>query len=201
MGLPPTPVHRSGFIEYLVCLPNHGYLVLDYAPFNSTTSALNAHYVTRWRKGPSFLISSVSTTFKLEPTIFSVWIQSLRVAPSSQLWLLQNTKQAFISLQKEAAAEGIWLHRLLPMFPLALAKHLRRLGVTDIVVDTPGFNGHTSAADVAWSSIPLVCTSGNIMATRVASSIGNAFQSSAMHVHSLHEFSNTISFSSLFMSS
>jgi protein O-GlcNAc transferase len=50
-------------------------------------------------------------------------------------------------------------------------RHLRRMGLADLALDTRIYNGHVSTVDALWAGVPLVALLGRHFASRVAASL------------------------------
>lgn len=78
--------------------------------------------------------------------------------PKAILWLLRfpdlgesNLKRTAQEWAGESVASRIWFTDVAPKH-----QHISRARVCDLFLDTPECNAHTTAADVLWSSTPLL---------------------------------------------
>jgi predicted O-linked N-acetylglucosamine transferase (SPINDLY family) len=78
--------------------------------------------------------------------------------PKAILWLLRfpdlgesNLKRTAQEWAGESVASRIWFTDVAPK-----QQHISRARVCDLFLDTPECNAHTTAADVLWSSTPLL---------------------------------------------
>jgi predicted O-linked N-acetylglucosamine transferase (SPINDLY family) len=78
--------------------------------------------------------------------------------PKAILWLLRfpdlgetNLKRTALEWAGESVASRIWFTDVAPKH-----QHISRARVCDLFLDTPECNAHTTAADVLWSSTPLL---------------------------------------------
>ena len=122
-----------------------------------------------------FVFCCFNQAYKISPEIFDVWCQLLSDVPESLLWLLKNSK-AEGNLRNEAYQRGINPNRLVFAENLEQIKHLCRLGLADLVLDTIPFNAHTTASDALWVGVPLVTLAGSTFPSRVAGSLLHAIQ-------------------------
>ena len=90
------------------------------------------------------------------------------------LWLLQTNDLAAANLRREAQARGIDPHRLLFAPKVALADHLARHALADLVLDTLPYNAHTTTSDALWTGVPVVTCVGGTFPGRVAASLLHA---------------------------
>lgn len=95
---------------------------------------------------------------QIEPTTFRTWLRILDKVPNAILWLLRfpdlgeaNLKRTAREWAGESVASRIWFTDVAPKH-----QHISRARVCDLFLDTPECNAHTTAADVLWSSTPLL---------------------------------------------
>ena len=117
-----------------------------------------------------FVFCCFNTNYKIEPTIFDVWMRILARVPGSVLWLLQSSPQAAENLRREAQARGVDSARLVFAPKVPKPEHLARHGLADLFLDTLHYNAHTTAVDSLWSGVPLLTCPGRSFASRVAAS-------------------------------
>ncbi|WP_439950913.1 O-linked N-acetylglucosamine transferase, SPINDLY family protein [Desulfatitalea tepidiphila] len=122
------------------------------------------------------IFCSFNTDYKIEPGAFACWMRILRAVPGSVLWLLVRSQQARENLIRSAGSLGIAPTRLVFASPLPKAKHLARLKLADIALDTLTVNGHTTTTDALLAGVPVVTCQGRHFASRVAGSILSAIR-------------------------
>lgn len=95
---------------------------------------------------------------QIEPTTFRTWLRILSNVPKAILWLLRFPDLGETNLKRTARewagkdiADRIWFTDVAPKH-----LHISRARVCDLFLDTPECNAHTTAADVLWSSTPLL---------------------------------------------
>ena len=95
---------------------------------------------------------------QIEPTTFRTWLRILDKVPKAILWLLRfpdlgesNLKRTAQEWAGESVASRIWFTDVAPKH-----QHISRARVCDLFLDTPECNAHTTAADILWSSTPLL---------------------------------------------
>jgi protein O-GlcNAc transferase len=71
----------------------------------------------------------------------------LKAVPNSVLWLCPNSRLAAKNLQKEAVARGVAAERLIIAPFVDQNKHMGRLALADLALDTRVYNGHTTTSD------------------------------------------------------
>jgi protein O-GlcNAc transferase len=122
----------------------------------------------------ALVLCCFNNSFKITPAIFDVWMRVLGKVSGGVLWLLQTNDLAVANLRREAQARGIDPHRLLFAPKVALADHLARHALADLVVDTLPYNAHTTTSDALWTGVPVVTCLGSTFAGRVAASLLHA---------------------------
>ncbi|MBL8386231.1 MAG: tetratricopeptide repeat protein [Burkholderiales bacterium] len=184
LGYPGTT--GAGFIDYLVADPvlvpagaepyyserivrlPHTYQPTDNA------QPVDAQPVTRADAGlpaDAFVFCSFNSPYKIEPEIFGVWMEILRACPHAVLWVLADQDEARGNLRREAQARGVAPERLVFAASLPKARHLARMRLADLFLDTHRVNAHTTASDAIWVGLPLITAPGSGFASRVAASV------------------------------
>ncbi len=108
---------------------------------------------------------------KLDPVIFDLWMKLLGEFPASVLWLLAGAPSATANLRRFAAAQGIAPERLIFAPKLDKTRHLGRLALADLALDTRIYNGHTTTGDALHAGLPVVTMAGRHFASRVSASL------------------------------
>jgi predicted O-linked N-acetylglucosamine transferase (SPINDLY family) len=129
-----------------------------------------------------------NNTFKLTPQLFAIWMRLLQQVPHSALWLLGDTPFVQSNLQAKAAEHGVDPRRLVFAPRLTYAKHLGRLGLADLFLDTLPFNGGTTASDALWAGVPVLTCPGEAFAARMAGSLLQAIGLPELITHNLVEY-------------
>jgi predicted O-linked N-acetylglucosamine transferase (SPINDLY family) len=119
----------------------------------------------------AFVFCNFNQGYKLAPETFAIWLRLLRRCENSVLWLLRDHDVAMARLRLEAERHGVSGERLIfaPMMPLE--RHLSRVALADLFLDTLPYNAHTTASDALWAGVPLVTCRGTAFAGRVAASL------------------------------
>ncbi|MBF0159881.1 MAG: tetratricopeptide repeat protein [Magnetococcales bacterium] len=110
--------------------------------------------------------------YKIEPRIFSVWMELLRQLSGSVLWLIDGPGRA--NLQRSAIEWGVAAERLIFAPRLPKREHLARHSLADLFLDTYYYGAHTTASDALWAGVPLLTCSGERFASRVGASLLHA---------------------------
>jgi predicted O-linked N-acetylglucosamine transferase (SPINDLY family) len=85
-------------------------------------------------------------------------LRILAAAPKAYLWLLRFPELGETHLRRTArdwGGEGV-ASRIIFTDVAPKQQHISRARVCDIFLDTPECNAHTTAADILWSSTPLL---------------------------------------------
>ncbi|KAH7032834.1 glycosyl transferase family 41-domain-containing protein [Microdochium trichocladiopsis] len=106
----------------------------------------------------TIILGNFNQLYKIEPSTFRTWLRILSNVPNAILWLLKFPELGEKNLKRTAAewagdevASRIYFTEVAPK-----QQHIARARVCDLFLDTPECNGHTTAADVLWSSTPLL---------------------------------------------
>jgi predicted O-linked N-acetylglucosamine transferase (SPINDLY family) len=119
----------------------------------------------------ALVLCCFNNTYKINPTLFSLWMRLLHSVPESVLWLLAGSPLIERNLRAEAAARGIDPARLLFAPRLPYEQHLARLAAADLFLDTLPFNGGTTVSDALWVGLPVLSCSGEALAARMGGSL------------------------------
>ncbi|MBA3696486.1 MAG: tetratricopeptide repeat protein [Methylotenera sp.] len=156
--------HEHDWQEKVAKLPNSSYV------YDTETSRSS---IAKTRKDfglpeKGFVFCCLNNCYKIEPEIFTVWMDILRAVPDSVLWLLTDNPFIIENLQKEAYARGVKKNRLIFALSLPHAEHLLRYQLADLFIDTFWYGAHTTALDALWQGLPVLCCMGEVPTARVA---------------------------------
>jgi predicted O-linked N-acetylglucosamine transferase (SPINDLY family) len=121
-----------------------------------------------------FVFCNFNNNYKINASLFDIWMRLLRSVDGSVLWLLRDNALAEGNLRNAAAARGVDPARLVFADRLPLAQHLARHRLADLFLDTLPYNAHTTASDALWAGLPVLTCQGRAFAGRVAASLLNA---------------------------
>ncbi len=110
-------------------------------------------------------------SWKITEALFDVWMRLLREVPGSVLWLKDHPPEVRARLQQQAQLRGVGAGRLIWATPADRTRHLARLGLADLMLDTLPYNAHATAGDALWAGVPVITCLGQAFAGRVASSL------------------------------
>ena len=176
---------RVNFTEKVVYLPD------CYFPTDGTLR-LADRMPTREEYGlPStaFIFCSFNHDFKINPTMFDIWMRLLIRIPGSVLWLMKLNSSAEANLIREAEARGVDSSRIIFATRVpSIEDHLVRYQLADLFLDTTPYNAHTTTSDVLFAGLPVLTCPGGAMHSRVAGSLLHAIGLPEMIAGSLTEY-------------
>lgn len=164
------PALAGGFTERIARLP-HSYQAtddgqpIDPAPVDRASAGLPPD---------AFVYGCFNVSAKFDRASFAAWMRVLRAVPRAVLWLLEPPEAARTRLAAAARGHGVDPARILYAPSLPKPRHLARLALADLMLDTFTCNAHTTATDALWAGLPLVTLQGQTFASRVAASLLHA---------------------------
>ena len=180
------PSARSHFTEHLFMMPQ--WHVTDYRysqPFTERfgeppPGAPPIGPAVAWPVGATaegiglppgrVVLATFNQLYKVGALNLLTWVNALRRAPNSVLWILQFPPAAADNLQLEAAAAGLRAGRVLSAPTAERRFHLARSHLAQLFLDTAPYSGHTTTGDALWMGTPVVTIPGDMMQVRVAAS-------------------------------
>jgi predicted O-linked N-acetylglucosamine transferase (SPINDLY family) len=119
-----------------------------------------------------FVFCAFSNGYKITPAMFDAWMELLRVAPDSVLWLAGTNARAVGNLKRAAAERQITPERLVfARRHESNAVHLARYAHADLFLDTAPYGAHSTACEALWAGVPVLTVKGETFAGRVAASL------------------------------
>ncbi len=158
---------RRYYTEQVVYLP-------DSYQVNDSKRAIDSTAPTRTACGlpeAGFVFCNFNQSYKIMPAAFGGWMKLLHEVEGSVLWMLQATDALADNLRREAVRHGIAPERLVFAPHVPVGKHLARLALADLFLDSRPYNAHTTASDALWAGLPLVTCRGTAFPGRVAASL------------------------------
>ena len=119
----------------------------------------------------AFVFASFCAPYKIEPGIFDLWAEILRAVDGSVLWLFRGNGAVEENLRHEAAVRGLGPERLVFADRLPKDRHLARVGLADLALDTRIYGGHTTTSDMIRAGVPVVALRGGHFASRVGAGL------------------------------
>jgi protein O-GlcNAc transferase len=178
---------QAFFSEQLVHLPNC-YQVNDRKremsarPTERRACGLPEHGV---------VLCCFNNSYKFTPEVFDIWMRLLRAAAGSVLWLVAGNARVEANLRREAAQRDVDPARLVFAPVVPPAAHLERHRHADLFLDTVPCNAHTTASDALWCGLPVLTSSGDTFASRVAGSLLTAIGLEELVSASLQDYERT----------
>jgi predicted O-linked N-acetylglucosamine transferase (SPINDLY family) len=161
------PSVQGAFAEPVANLP-HCYQCTDDAQRVASTGLTRADCGL---PDNAVVLACFCTHYKLDADTFSLWMRLLAQEPRAVLWLVDGPIETRQRLYAAAESAGISRDRLVfaPVWPKP--RHLERLALADLVLDTRFYNGHTTVSDALWAGVPVLTVLGPAFAGRVGASL------------------------------
>ena len=138
------------------------------------------------------ILSCFNQSFKIEEDIFKCWIQILKRNENTVLWLLEDNVLMRQYMVEYLSEVGLDESRVIFTQRIPREAHIERLGLSDIVLDTRTYNGHTTTTDAIQSGVPVVTISGQHFASRVSHSILNSVGLNELITNNLKDYTEKI---------
>lgn len=135
-----------------------------------------------------FVFCCFSLAHKIEPTMFESWTNILSRVPDSVLWIYVVEEEGRRNLRNLMKARGLDPARLIFADREPKDRHLSRLKLADLGLDTRIYNGHTTTSDTLWAGTPVVTLKGKHFASRVSASLLNAIKLPELVADNFKEF-------------
>lgn len=136
----------------------------------------------------AFVFCNFNQSYKLTPAAFAGWMKLLSEVDGSVLWILQSTPALADNLRREAVRLGVAADRLVFAQQVPIGRHLARLALADLFLDSRPYNAHTTASDALWASLPLITCRGTAFPGRVAASLLTAAGVPELVTETMDEF-------------
>lgn len=117
------------------------------------------------------VLASFNSQMKVSTRTVHLWMDVLKQAPESVLWMRCEHAAAQANMRKAAAKAGVDPDRIVFADFADYPAHVARLQTADIGLDTFPCNGHTTTSDKLWAGLPLVTIKGSGFASRVSESL------------------------------
>ena len=118
-------------------------------------------------KDDAFVFGSFCEVTKWRPERFESWLDLMRGRPDRQLWLYPAEPEAQANLRAFAAARGVEGESIVFAERLSIERHVARLPLADLMLDTSPYGAHTTALEALWMGVPFVTVEGGCFAGRV----------------------------------
>ena len=124
--------------------------------------------------------------------MFSIWMEILRNAKNSILWLLKDNDYSEKNLKEFAKKENVDPNRIIFAKRLPLDQHFERLKFADLFIDSFPYNAHTTCSDALRMNVPVVTLKGNSFPSRVAASLLKSLNMEELITNNLDEYKKLI---------
>lgn len=119
-----------------------------------------------------FIFCSFNQPYKLDRTTFGAWMEILRRAPGSVLWLYApDTEVCGQNLHREAARLNVDPGRLVFAQRAPMAEHVARMALADLSLDPFHISGGATSVATLYADVPVLTLRGNSFLARMGSSI------------------------------
>ena len=155
------------YVEHLLAL-QAPYLPNDYVATVAAPGLARTRLSKESEAAPVFC--ALHHVWKMDETIFGVWMEVLRAVPQSRLRLQECGETAKETLRSIAVSHGISDTSRL-VFNAKIGdyyQHIERLGNCRLFFDAPKYNAHTSAGDALWAGVPVITAPHEMMVHRGA---------------------------------
>jgi predicted O-linked N-acetylglucosamine transferase (SPINDLY family) len=175
---------RCHYTEQVVYLP-------DSYQVNDSRRPIADNAPTRAESGlpdNAFVFCNFNQSYKFTPTMFAIWMRIVKQVPGSVLWMLGDIPELCDNLSREAERHGVARARLIFAPRAPVERHLARLRLADLFVDSLPYNAHTTASDALWAGLPLLTCRGTSFPGRVAASLLEAARLPELVAETLGDF-------------
>ncbi|MFT4182227.1 MAG: glycosyl transferase [Rhizobium sp.] len=118
-----------------------------------------------------FVFACFNGMQKITQESFSHWMKILLATPGSVLWLLTGGDDVDQRLRKAAEGAGVEPERLIFAPKAPNARHLARIAIADLFLDTFPYGAHSTGADALTMGLPVLTFPGKSFAARFCHSI------------------------------
>jgi predicted O-linked N-acetylglucosamine transferase (SPINDLY family) len=119
----------------------------------------------------AFVMAAFGNVYKITEEMFNVWLNILKEAPNSVLWLMDDNKATTYQLKTYAQQKGADLNRIVFTGRAAHAEYLAKLRMADVFLDNFPYNCGSTTRDVIAAGIPLITISGKTLVSRMGGSV------------------------------
>lgn len=139
----------------------------------------------------AFVFTNFNGATKITRTMIGAWARLLNGVPGSVFWCLAPGEPVTTAIRAEFARNGILSDRLVFAEPLPYVRHIDRVPLADLAVDTFPYGGHTTTSDMLWAGLPVLALAGEGFASRVSSSLLTAIGAPELIAGNVDEFCRT----------
>lgn len=119
----------------------------------------------------SLVFCAFAAQAKITPAMFALWLELLKQAPKSVLWLKDHHPAATGALRARAAEAGLAPERLVFAGNIPESAYFGALALADLFLDTFPYGAGSTAADVLWAGVPVLTCLGETYVSRMAAAV------------------------------
>ena len=179
---------REFYSEKIINMP-HSFMPTD------NTRKISSKRINKRQFGlpdSSFVFCCFNNNYKIDPTVFSIWIRLLKNIKNSVLWLRKTNEWATKNLQNEVQKHGVDAKRLIFAEKVDMEVHLARHRLADLFLDTFNYNAHTTACEALWSGLPVITKVGKQFSARVGASLLDSIGLPELITHNSNDYEKKI---------
>lgn len=179
-----SEIYQPYVSESLMLLPD------TYCPYDTNTpnAPTALRRIDAGLPESGFVFCCFNASYKIEPTIFAVWLKLLQRVPDSVLWLVSRHPIERNNLRREAERHGVEAERVVFAPYMSRERYLSSLQLADLFLDTRWHNAHTIAADALWQGLPVLTCAGPHWSSRLGASLLHAIGMPELITSSLEEY-------------
>lgn len=136
----------------------------------------------------AFVFAAFNNSYKINPAMFSCWMDILRQVENSVLWLVDDNAWATENLKRHAESFGISPSRLCILPRVPPAEYRARMKLADLFLDNSPYNAGSTASDVLWMGLPMVSLRGKTFVSRMSSSLLKQYDAAELITDSVEQY-------------
>lgn len=134
------------------------------------------------------VLACLNNVYKINPDMWSIWLDVLEAAPNSVLCVLDDNPEATAQLRRAFTKRRLKRQRLIALPRMPYDTYRAMLPLVDLYLDTYPYNAGSTACDVLSAGVPLLSMQGRTMVSRMASSLLMALGMSELVCHDLAHY-------------
>ncbi len=177
---------QQHYSEKIVYLP-YGYQISSYKELDipPTPSRKNQGLPQN-----SIVFCSFNNSYKISKNIFLTWLRILKNTPDSVLWLAPLETEVKNKLINTCKQHRVNINRLIFSSFMPIEKHLARLSLADIALDTPKYNGGSTTSNALYMKVPVITVSGTHYPSRMSQALLTAVKLPQLITTSIDKYQN-----------